>query len=79
MARWSRARGGVDAAQPLGQGEGAFGLAAVREESAGLPAQRVAIVPAPLLRSALGSERVLWEADVEQHAATARMRLQPAA
>jgi hypothetical protein len=33
-------RGGVDAAQPLGQGEGALGLAAVGQEPGGLPAQR---------------------------------------
>jgi hypothetical protein len=33
-------RGGVDAAQLLGQGEGAFGLGPVGEEAAGLPAQR---------------------------------------
>jgi hypothetical protein len=32
-------RGGVDAAQPFGQGEGAFGLGLVGEEAAGLPAQ----------------------------------------
>jgi hypothetical protein len=31
-------RGGVDAAQPLGQGEGAFGLGAVGQEAAGLSA-----------------------------------------
>jgi hypothetical protein len=37
---------------------------------AGLPAQRVVILPEPLLRSALGSERVLLEADVEQYATT---------
>jgi hypothetical protein len=41
---------------------------------AGLPAQRVAVVPAPLLGSALGNERVLSEADVEQYAAAAGMR-----
>jgi hypothetical protein len=34
-------RGGVDAAQPLGQGEGALGLGTVDQEAAGLPAQRV--------------------------------------
>jgi hypothetical protein len=39
----------------------------------------VVILPEPLLRSALGSERVLSEAGVEQYAATARMRLRPAA
>jgi hypothetical protein len=59
--------GGVDAAQLLGQGEGAFGLGAVGQESAGLPAQRVGDgarpYPAPL-----GSERVLSEADLEQYA-----------
>jgi hypothetical protein len=45
----------------LGEGEGAFGLGPVGEEAAGLPAQRVAVVPAPLLGSALGNERVLSE------------------
>ena len=32
-------RGGIDAAQPLGQREGALGLGPVGEEAAGLPAQ----------------------------------------
>jgi hypothetical protein len=59
--------GGVDAAQPLGQGEGAFGFAAVGEEAAGLPAQRVAIVPAPRLGSALDSERVLSRPTSKQY------------
>jgi hypothetical protein len=53
------AGGGVDAAELLSEGEGAFGFGAVRKEAAGLPAQRVAIVPAPRLGSALDSERVL--------------------
>jgi hypothetical protein len=39
-------RGGIHAAELLGELEGAFGLAAVGQEAAGLPAQRVAIVPA---------------------------------
>jgi hypothetical protein len=56
-----------------------FGLGAVGQEPAGLPAQRVAILPASLLRSALSYERVLSEADVEQYAAIARIRLWPAA
>jgi hypothetical protein len=51
--------GGVHAAQLFGQGEGAYGFDPVVEESAGLPAQRVAVVPAPLLGSALGNGRVL--------------------
>jgi hypothetical protein len=38
----------------------------------------VAVVPAPLLL-ALSYERVLSEADAEQYAATARMRLRLAA
>jgi hypothetical protein len=71
--------GGVDAAQQLGEGEGAFGFGPVGEEAAGLPAQRVAVVPAPLLGSALGNERGAVGADVEQSAATAPMRLRPAA
>ncbi len=44
----------------------------------GLHAQGVAIVPAHLLRGALGDDRVLSDADVELLAATARMRLRPA-
>jgi Transposase domain (DUF772) len=46
-------RGGVDAAEPLGKLEGAFGFAAVGQEAAGLPAQRVTIMPTSGLRSAL--------------------------
>jgi hypothetical protein len=53
--------GGVDTAQLLSEGEGAFGFGAVRKEAAGLPAQRVAVVSAPLLGSALGNERVRSE------------------
>jgi Nuclease-related domain len=45
----------------------------------GLRAQGVAIVPATLLRMALGYEQLLSEDDVELYAATARMRLRPAA
>jgi Nuclease-related domain len=41
----------------------------------GLEAQGVAIVPAHLLRGALGYDRVLSDAEVELLAATARMRL----
>jgi hypothetical protein len=52
-------RSRVDAAELFGELEGAFGLGPVNQEPAGLPAQRVAIVPAPRLRSALDSERVL--------------------
>ena len=48
-------------------------------QSGGLRAQGVAIVPATLLRPALGYEQVLSDTDVELYAATARMRLQPAA
>jgi Nuclease-related domain len=50
-----------------------------RIQHGGLRGQGVAIVPATLLRSALGYEQVLSEADVELYAATARMRLRPAA
>jgi hypothetical protein len=71
--------GGVDTAQLLSEGEGAFGFGPVGQEAAGLPAQRVAIVPPLLLWSALGHERVLSEPDVEQDAATARIRLRPPA
>jgi hypothetical protein len=35
----------------------------------------VAVVPAPLLRPTLTNQRVLSAADVEQYAATTRMRL----
>jgi hypothetical protein len=45
----------------------------------GLRAQGVAIVPATLLRSALGYDQVLSDADIERYAATAQMRLHPAA
>jgi hypothetical protein len=45
----------------------------------GLEVQGVAIVPAHLLRSALGYDRVLSDADVELLTAAARMRLGPAA
>jgi hypothetical protein len=44
----------------------------------GLEAQGVAIVPAHLLRGAVGYDRVLSDADVELLATTARMRLRPA-
>jgi hypothetical protein len=45
----------------------------------GLEAQGVAIVPAHLLRGALGYDRVLSDADVELLATTALARLRPAA
>jgi hypothetical protein len=45
----------------------------------GLHAQAVAIVPVHLLRSALGYDRVLSDAEVELLAATARAQLRPAA
>jgi hypothetical protein len=48
-------------------------------QGGGLRAQGVAIVPAPLIRSALGYDQVLSDADIERYAATARMRLRPAA
>jgi hypothetical protein len=44
----------------------------------GLDAQGVGIVPAHLLRSALGYDRVLSDGDVELLAATAHVRLRPA-
>jgi hypothetical protein len=47
-------------------------------QGGGLRAQGVAIVPATLLRSALGFDRVLSDADVELYAATTKARLQPA-
>src|SRR5215217_5398949 len=54
--------GGVDAAELFGELEGAFGFDPPGPKGrAGLPAQRVAVVPAPLLGSALGHERVLSE------------------
>ena len=45
----------------------------------GLEAQGVAIVPAHLLRGALGHDGVVSDADVALLATTARMRLRPAA
>jgi hypothetical protein len=45
----------------------------------GLHAQGVAIIPAHLLRRALGYDRVLSDADVGLLAATARTSLRPAA
>jgi hypothetical protein len=48
-------------------------------QGGGLRAQGVAIVPAFLLRSALGYEQLLSDADVELYAATTRLRLGPAA
>ena len=48
-------------------------------QDGGLRAQGVAIVPATLLRSALGYDRVLSDTDIERYAASARMRLRPAA
>jgi hypothetical protein len=47
-------------------------------QGGGLRAQGVAVVPATLLRSALGDDQVLSEVDVERYAAMARMRLRPA-
>jgi Nuclease-related domain len=47
-------------------------------QGGGLDAQGVAIVPAYLLRSALGQDRVLSDADVAVLAATATTRLHPA-
>jgi hypothetical protein len=47
-------------------------------QGGGLHAEGVAIVPAHLLRSALGYDRVLSHADVALLAATARARLRPA-
>ena len=46
-------------------------------QGGGLRAQGVAIVPATLLCSALGFDRVLSDADVELYAATAKARLRP--
>jgi hypothetical protein len=48
-------------------------------QGGGLHALGVAIVPAHLLRSALGYDRVLPDADVEQLATTAWTGLRPAA
>jgi hypothetical protein len=50
-----------------------------RVQGGGLHAQGVAIVPAFLLRAALGYDRVLSDADVELYAATAMTRLYSAA
>ena len=48
-------------------------------QGGGLHAQGVAIVPAHLLRSALGDDRVLSDAEVELLATSAWTRLHPAA
>ena len=48
-------------------------------QGGGVHAHGVAIVPAALLRCALGYDPVLSEADVELYAATAKARLRPAA
>ncbi len=48
-------------------------------QGGGLRAQGVAIVPAFLLRSALGYDQVLSKVDVERYAAAAGLRLRPAA
>jgi hypothetical protein len=48
-------------------------------QGGGLQAQGVAVVPALLLRSVLGFDGVLSDADVERVAAVARTRLRPAA
>jgi hypothetical protein len=48
-------------------------------QGGGLHAQGVAIVPAHLLRSALGYDQVLSDADVELFATTAWTSLRPAA
>jgi Nuclease-related domain len=45
----------------------------------GLRVQGVAIVPATLLRSALGHDQVLSEVNIQRYAATARILLRPAA
>jgi hypothetical protein len=47
-------------------------------QGGGLDVQGVAIVPAYLLRGALGDDRVLPDAEVALLAATARARLRPA-
>jgi len=51
----------------------------VHVHGGGVHAQGVAIVPAHLLRGALGYDRVLSDADVELLAATAWTSLHPAA
>jgi hypothetical protein len=47
-------------------------------QGGGVHAQGVAIIPAHLLRDALGDDRVLSDANVEVLAATARTSLRPA-
>ena len=48
-------------------------------QGGGLHAQGVAVVPATLLRGALGHDQLLPDADIQRYATTARMRLRPAA
>jgi hypothetical protein len=50
-----------------------------RVQGGGLRAQGVAVVPAFLLRSALGYERVLSDVEVELYTASALARLRPGA
>jgi hypothetical protein len=71
-------------AQVVGQLLGTRTAAAVcvhgaHVQGGGLDVQGVAIVPAPLLRGALGYDRVLWDADVALLATTAWTSLRPAA
>jgi hypothetical protein len=67
--------GGVDAAELFGQGKGAFGFGPVGEEPAWLPAQRVAVVPAPLL----GSHSAMSRCRRSRRRAVRRHRADPAA
>lgn len=48
-------------------------------QGGGLCAQGVAVVPATLLRGALGHDQLLPDADIQRYAATARTSLRPAA
>jgi hypothetical protein len=51
-------RGGVDAAQSLGELGGAFGFAPVGEEAAGLPAHRLLGLQGPMVAAGDGSTSV---------------------
>jgi hypothetical protein len=68
----------VSAAGPLPFAHGGQVAALLCVHGGGLHAQGVAILPAHLLRSALGNDRVLSDADVEL-LATAWTSLRPAA
>jgi hypothetical protein len=65
-------RGGVDTAELLGQGEGAFGLRAIGQEAAGLPAHPLLGLQGPMVAVGEGSSSILRWVDRLQGAAESR-------